>query len=152
MRRDTRGSVQATTALVGALVFVVGSAALFSIGPPLADGGDRPRGFAMLGTYLIAWGGFLMLSFGLSAVSDEESRLSCSRPQRRLFLIAGVGGVLSVVGPLSMLVLSVSTSTPRHIPDIGTNLTIGFWYASSAGALISFGAGILWRCVDAVSD
>lgn len=134
------GSLQIPIAVVGTLliVFSVGAIVMIPSPPPGSEG--FVSGLAFIFLYFLGWIGFLALSFGLAIPPGGGYGIRFNRYQRALFVLSGLAGILSAVGPFVAFGVLLS-----HPSLIGTA-----WVAIMGVGLLALTAGLLWRGVQAV--
>lgn len=137
--RALLGSLQIPVAAVGAALVVFSVGSVVTMDPP-PEGDGFVAGLAILFMYFLAWVGFLVTSFGLAIPPGDGYGVTFNRYQRGLFVVAGVAGVLSAVGPFVLFGLLYSNPTL-----MGTT-----WVATMGVAVLSLAAGLCWRGVETV--
>jgi len=137
--RALLGSLQIPVAAVGVALVLVSVGSVVTMDPP-PEGEGFVAGLALVFLYFLAWVGFLVTSFGLAIPPGDGYGVTFNRYQRGLFVIAGVAGFLSAVGPFVLFGLLYSNPSL-----MGTA-----WVATMGVAVLSLAAGLLWRGITSV--
>jgi hypothetical protein len=135
--RSALGSLQLPVAAVGLALVVFAVGGIVSMDPPPAGSEGFVGGLAVLFLYFLAWVGFLVLSLGLAIPPLNGYGLRFTRAQRGLFVLAGVAGLVSAVGPF--VAFGLIYSNP--------NLLVTAWLAIVSVGILALLSGLVWRSI-----
>lgn len=140
--RALLGSLQLPVAVLGAGLVVVSIGGISTMPSPPPGSEGFAAGLALLFLYFLGWVGFLVLSFGLAIPPGDGYGIGFNRYQRGLFVLAGVAGLTSAIGPFVAFGLLFS-----HPSLIGIA-----WLVIMGVAVLALTAGLLWRGIQALQD
>ncbi|MFC7251238.1 hypothetical protein ACFQJ5_15540 [Halomicroarcula sp. GCM10025324] len=140
--RSALGTLQLPVATLGLALLLVALVGIATMDPPPAGSDGFVGGLAVFFLYIVAWVGFLVLSLGLAIPPLGGYGLRFTRPQRGLFLLAGLAAFLSAVGPLVAFGLVFSNPGAMVLT----------WLAITAVGILSLVGGVVWRGVQVWRD
>ena len=135
--RSALGSLQLPVVAVGLALVVFAVGGIVSMDPPPAGSEGFVGGLAVLFLYFLAWVGFLVLSLGLAIPPLNGYGLRFTRAQRALFVLAGLAGLVSAVGPF--VAFGLIYSNP--------GLMVTAWVATVGVGILALLTGLVWRGV-----
>lgn len=133
--RALLGSLQIPVAALGGFLVIFSISLVLTMPSPPPESEGFVSGLAFIFLYFLAWVGVLVTSFGLAIPPGEGYGITFNRYQRGLFLLAGVAGVLSAVGPFAAFGLIYSNPS----------LMVNAWLATMGVAVIALLSGLVWR-------
>jgi len=142
--RSALGSLQLPVGGLGLLVVAVSLAQLHAIPEPPPGSDGFVEGLATFFLGLLALGGFVVSALGFAIPPGEGYGVRFGRWQRRLFVAAAVGGLVSLLVPL--FAWSVVAAT-----GVGPGVVVLAWLGTLALAVLSFVGTLGWRIAEAVA-
>lgn len=142
--RGIIGSLQLPIAGLGGLLLVGALVSLLTMPPSPPESEGFVRGLAILVLFVAAWAGFVIIAIGLAIQPRTNTGIRFNQWQRRLFILAAILSVFSLLTPL--IFWSVVATTGISLGS--ATLT---WVVVMTLAILSLFTGLGWRISESIT-